>query len=375
MLAAALLATTLVTSSASAASADSGIHGVPDVTMTEDGLVFDQNSVQILRDFSDGSSSRMAATTTSGEPLFLYAAHDTPCVVIEVQDFCYPEEELERIYVGYAAIPTAVRLVWTPAHIQEDVTYSIVRDGTPVASVLNATEYLDTGVDEGATHEYLIEVAIEDLRGPDPEFDESAELPDDSDEYDDVLWGLTVGMPVIIPAYAGSPEEAADAIEAMAIEMQANLTSTFVYRTFISPATAPGFPCTFSNRYFGGDGRSWSATSGTHRTRMMTVINWSVYTMNHSKSIGTTKLYNSNGTLNSTMIASGSNMIFEQSKFIGGGRVEFRYNHSASNPYCPTKGAIRYYVRVNIWKSGAYVMEGWRRKAPHHEVYLRQDSG
>jgi hypothetical protein len=370
----AMLASTLVASGTSSAAASPGQPTVPAITVTTYGLEFDEQEVNVIRVLAQDQTSMIAALTVEGEPLFLYGAHDVPCEIRELEDVCL-EEEHEQIYFGYAATPTAVRLTWTPAEIEDDVTYSILRDGAPVATLVNETEFLDMEVEEGVVHEYYIEAEVEDLRGPDPFYDESQELPDDSEAHDDVVWGFTIGAFVVIPEYGtGSPEDLADAMELQAEPYTAKNSSEFRYRTFISPSTAPGFPCKFTNGYFGGDGRSYSATSGTHRTRMRTWIDWGdkgrPY---HFKVLSATKFYNNDGTLHSTKTASMDKMKFETIRR-SSSRVEFKYDHSASNPYCPTKGAIRYVITVNVWKSGTWTTSGWRRKAPHHEAYVRKDT-
>lgn len=371
---AALLASTLVVGGTTNAVASPGQPTVPAITVTPYGLELDEQEVNVIRVLMQGQTSMIAALTADGAPLFIYGAHDVPCEIRELEDFC-AEDEPEQIYFGYAATPTAVRLAWTPAEIEEDVTYSIIRDGEPIATLVNETDFLDVNVEEGFVHEYYIEAEVEDLRGPDPFYDESQELPDDSEDYDDVVWGFTIGAFVVIPeSGAGSPEDLADAMELQSELFTAKNSSEFRYRTFISPSTAPGFPCKLSNGYFGGDGRSYSATSGTHRTRMRTWIDWwdkgKPY---HYKHVYSTKFYNNNGTLHSTKTASMDKMKFETIRK-SSSRVGFKYDHSASNPYCPSKGAIRYVITVNVWKSGTWTTSGWRRKSPHHEAYVRKDT-
>ncbi|PZG41225.1 hypothetical protein C1I98_21625 [Spongiactinospora gelatinilytica] len=53
-------------------------------------------------------------------------------------------------------------------------------------------------------------------------------------------------------------------------------------------------------------------------------------------------------------------------------KASFDIKHWAKNPYCIT-GAIKYNLKVALYRDGRFSVSGERRKAPHHEAYLIHD--
>ncbi|WP_062077381.1 DUF3238 domain-containing protein [Demequina globuliformis] len=266
----------------------------------------------------------------------------------------------------------AVELTWS--EVAGAISQQVFRDGVLQGHVRDESWADDTAV-PGAVHEYRVEMEV----------DGGSELVRDPFTGEEVLAPqrssvtIVTSVPVPAPHRASRSglaqvELAAEATAAARVAATGN--SKFRYLTFIAPATAPGFPCVAfpTNTYFGGDNRSYSATSTKYRTRATITMNWSTGKLTQSRGIGTTINYNNNGTERSRKRASASEMVMSNTS-VSSTRASFRLNHRASNPYCSGAQAIRYDVSVSLYKSGSYIISGYRRPVPNHEAYVQSDSG
>lgn len=266
----------------------------------------------------------------------------------------------------------AVELTWS--EVAGAISQAVYRDGALQGHVRDETWADDTAV-PGAVHEYRVEMEVdggsEVVR--DPFTGETVVAPQRSSVT------IVTAVPVPAPHRASRSglaqvELAAEATAAAQVAATSN--SKFRYLTFIAPATAPGFPCVPlpTNTYFGGDNRSYSATSTKYRTRATVTMNWATRKLTQSRGVGETINYNSNGTERSRKRASASEMVMTNTS-VSSTRASFRLNHRASNPYCSSGQAIRYDVSVSLYKSGSYIISGYRRPVPNHEAYVQSDSG
>lgn len=165
-------------------------------------------------------------------------------------------------------------------------------------------------------------------------------------------------------------------------------TTAYVHKTFIPDARVPGWGCTLNPTVtFGGDDRSWETptpaepggTGQKYRTQMFGNINWTnpaPYDFVSVKNVGATTVY-TNNVLTTTVYASMSDMNFESVQ-VGTNYAKAYFNHTAGNPGCTfmgvaATGSIRYAEWVEFYRSGTVAVNGYRFKAPAHEMYGRLD--
>lgn len=153
---------------------------------------------------------------------------------------------------------------------------------------------------------------------------------------------------------------------------------SLLYQTFIKDQFAdnPYFPYTDKEiKYFGGDGRGFNPTSYAYRTRTESQYIFPSRSLNLSKSIGTSKFYDSNKSLKDTRVASSSGIYMsEQEKTETS--AKFIVYHSAAIPY---NSAIspsidyNYTATLNSENGGKFTIYGSHDKAPHHEFYYKMN--
>lgn len=106
-------------------------------------------------------------------------------------------------------------------------------------------------------------------------------------------------------------------------------------------------------------------------------VNWgnpAPYNFIWSRGVGASKIYN-NGTLVKTLYAESNNMVVKQIQ-VGSSYAKAYFDHSSSNPHCKFfdanyGGTIRYAEWVEYYRSGTVAVDGYRFKAPAHEMYGR----
>lgn len=196
--------------------------------------------------------------------------------------------------------------------------------------------------------------------------------------------GMTLGLTPALGGTASAGPVAAPsaqvAAQAVAAKKAPRLT-LFTYRTFIRQKYVKGWAVKaclknpLTSDKFGGDNRSYSTKINTgYRSNMTVGISWPSKKGYTAKSVGYTKRYSKSGKLKSRKKASTKNMKFSKIS-VTSSKATFTLDHSATNPYCAkTGGAIRYKVKVTLWRSGKYSLSGYRRKAPEHEAFIRYNS-
>lgn len=162
-------------------------------------------------------------------------------------------------------------------------------------------------------------------------------------------------------------------------------STAYVHKTFIAEASVSAAFCgNFPTYTFGGDGRGYQLPSAStpndapnYRTMMFANVSWdspAADRFSWTKKVGASKIYN-NGKLVKTLYASTKDMKV-QSVQASKSYAKAYFNHTASNPHCSFLninygGAIRYAEWVEFYRGGTVAIDGYRYKAPRHEMYGR----
>lgn len=147
-------------------------------------------------------------------------------------------------------------------------------------------------------------------------------------------------------------------------------------KTFIpqNRIDAPRVGCSYGNGYaFGGDNRSYSASSSKARTKLVANIRFDKNDprlIGSSRKIGATTVYKkSTGKLVATKTASGSRVTVKEMALSDSQKVDLRFSIHAGNPFC-SAGAISGAFTMTLYKDGRYVIRsGAHRQMPNWEVY------
>ena len=282
-----------------------------------------------------------------------------------------PTPAAEIAFAWSAGSDSGVALAWTP--VTGAVKQEVYRDSVLLGEASNSS-WTDLDAKPGVIHEYKI--IVEMLLASD-----ASESPDaQTAPHPERAASVSIVTNVLVPRSASAKMSAkqvesttvADAVSRLAT----TTTSRFRYQTFISPNTAPGFPCVTrpTNTHFAGDNRGWGATSNKFRTRSIAAMHWPSGGLSAGSLVGATILRSSAGVELSRKTASTNKMYFKDATK-SATKASFRFDHSASNPYCSLGQAICYGVSVSLYKAGSYVVSGYRRQAPHHEAYVQADDG
>ncbi|MEN9971572.1 MAG: hypothetical protein RL146_873 [Actinomycetota bacterium] len=198
---------------------------------------------------------------------------------------------------------------------------------------------------------------------------------DSNSRYEAFLTNLQIDNPGYVESIFGvSPASASAAAAKTYLRYQ-----TFIPKDFVD---APGGVCTpdTSKKYkFKGDNRGFDPASGAVKSRFQVTVDWNeAGSSSASKFVGATHRYllNSAGLPGSspekTETASSSGMVFTQFKSTAT-LAHFQLEHSVTNPMCDEffTFPIWYYAKVWIARSGAYTIDLELRRAPNHELYIK----
>lgn len=156
------------------------------------------------------------------------------------------------------------------------------------------------------------------------------------------------------------------------------------YQTFIPKdyVEAPGGVCTpdASKSYvFKGDNRGFDPASSAFRTRFQVTVDWtSAGDASIIRTVGSTHRYliNSSGipgsSPESTDTASASGMVFTNYSN-SSTLVHFKMDHAVTNPMCNDFFTFPIWYSADVWiaRSGAYTINMQLRRAPNHELYIK----
>lgn len=158
--------------------------------------------------------------------------------------------------------------------------------------------------------------------------------------------------------------------------------TTLKYMTFIRDEivwTPKNFGCPFPLwAYFLGDNRSFDATSEKFRTRVFVRVDWlNGGQVTHTATAGTSVVYVVPGALAFVSKASVDNIkVFTLAT--SETQSKFRISHRAADPLCLTANLFDYSVAyeydVTVQKSGGYGLEGYAKRVPNHEAYIRDSN-
>jgi hypothetical protein len=253
----------------------------------------------------------------------------------------------------WAASAGFIDISW--ASIPKTLRYVVYREGEQVASTA-ATSFRDTDVSAGQVVHYRI----------------VANGPQDT--------GRTWGLVAIVPS-AESTQRAAmtSELSSMAAAAAAYTSATVQYQTFIPQAKidAPPIGCTYNDPYdYGGDNRGYLASGFPYRTRLQATIGFTGSgTVSYTRTVGTTHVYNSSGTLVAQATASASGMTVARLAGSTATSVDTRWNLDARNPFC-SAGSISGVFTLTVTKSGSWsIISGSHKQMPNHELYIHSNSG
>ena len=155
------------------------------------------------------------------------------------------------------------------------------------------------------------------------------------------------------------------------------------YQTFIPDEYlgAPASGCTpgGSEFTFEGNGRSFNPDSSSFKTRFQVTVDWTNNgALTYSRTVKPTKRYliGPNGQpkmeTEETAVATNGNMIFE-ARSTSSTLTHFKLDHSVTNPMCNDWFTFPIWYKTDAWiaRSGAYTVTNEYRRAPNHELYLK----
>lgn len=164
-----------------------------------------------------------------------------------------------------------------------------------------------------------------------------------------------------------------------------NWTTAYVHKAFISDDRISAVYCgNYPTYEFGGDDRGYSFPAlatptdpPNYRTMMFGNVNWDQsipYNFTWTRNVGASKIYN-NGVLQQTLYADTSDMLVKDIQ-VGSTYARANFDQWSSNPHCAALdvnygGAIRFNEWVEYYRSGTVAVDGYRFKAPEHEMYGR----
>ncbi|MEY2816107.1 MAG: hypothetical protein RJA78_683 [Actinomycetota bacterium] len=203
----------------------------------------------------------------------------------------------------------------------------------------------------------------------------STDTLDSNSRYEAFLTNLQIDNPGYVESIFGvSPASASVVAAKTYLRYQ-----TFIPKDFVD---APSGVCTpdISKQYkFRGDNRGFDPASSAVKSRFQVTVDWNAAgSSSASKFVGATHRYllNSAGLPGSspenTETASTSGMVFTQFPSTAT-LAHFQLEHSVTNPMCNEffTFPIWYYAKVWIARSGAYTIDLKLRRAPNHELYIK----
>lgn len=293
--------------------------------------------------------------------------------------------------VGPALAPIAFVQPASATSVTDSATLTATRDGNQVSvswdlvnnyenvELLRNGESLTTETGDGSYEDTLNPNTVVTY-----EISVSRELTDneidglDSEEYKEIalsdpdalehiqIQGVTLGLDQN-SAFMSDPAGASASATSTTVRYQ-----TFINSTYVS---APLTGCSYvqgGGYYFNGNGRSYSATSASYKTRADANIIWASKSISLSKSVGATNVYKlTSGTykLVDTATASASGITLTISS-ISTTQAKFNMRHDVGNPFCSGNG-IYYDLNLTVNRSGSYSVTGERLRVPHHEMYIK----
>ncbi|QYF73320.1 hypothetical protein [Cryobacterium sp. PAMC25264] len=357
---------------------------IPDATSALDGTFQTQDgaAVEIVSDDLDQGERVVQGLTSNGVAVrFLVqstSVSDADRDAIK-QDLAGPTDPQTATDFGettkgvetfnVTAEPLSPDLIWEPV--------SVIASTPSAASIAwTAGEFTAKVPEVGSEQSRGGEVILEELEPGSPY---SAEL--ESSETELVDEQLATRTRTV--EFQTLPEQATR--DDMSLFTYQNWTTAYIHKTFIPDATVDAIYCGQPSNTFGGDNRSYRTPSfdapnedPDYRTMMFGNVNWdnpAPYDFIWTRGIGASKIYNSGGGLVTTLYAGADDMVVKEIS-VGSSYAKAYFDHSSSNPHCSFfdvnyGGVIRYAEWVEFYRSGTVAVDGYRFKAPAHEMYAR----
>jgi hypothetical protein len=183
----------------------------------------------------------------------------------------------------------------------------------------------------------------------------------------------------------GSPEQANSIFAPQAASASGQAAKTYLrYQTFIPDnyLGAPDRGCTpddGQDYLFAGDGRGFDPNSSSFKTRFQVTVDWTESgALTYSRTVGPTKRYKmaNNGlpilSSENTATATNEGMVLTQ-KSTSSTLTHYTLDHSVTNPMCSSAVTFPIWYATDVWiaRSGAYTVTNEYRRAPNHELYLK----
>lgn len=353
---------------------------VPDAAAAMDGefRMSDGSEVTIVSDDQAEGERVVIGRTVTGD-LVQYKIQSTSVTesdrIAMQQDLLEPTDpgsetygETESIAETFevASSPLSTDLTWTPASVVASTSDQVIIAWSEPAFTAAVPGVVEASTDDG-------EVVLDGLE---PESPYTATLTATVDGPDATQLERQRVVEIETLPEAGT----------VGTRTYQKYTTAYVHKTFIPDAKISAAICkNLQTAYtFGGDNRTYqlpslSTPGGTpnYRTMMFANVNWSnpaPYNFIWSRGVGPSKIYK-NGVLNQTLYASTSSMLVKSIQ-VGSSYAKAYFDHSATNPFCKFfdvnyGGLIRYAEWVEFYRSGTVAVDGYRFKAPAHEMYGR----
>lgn len=210
------------------------------------------------------------------------------------------------------------------------------------------------------------------------------EMPEDSIDvsnsisrlkYEVFITNLTVDNPGYVESFFGaSPASASGAAAKTYLRYQ-----TFIPKDFVDAPAGVCTPDAAKSYMFKGDNRGFDPASSAVRTRFQVTVDWtSAGDTSISRYVGATHRYllNSAGftgtSPENTETASAAGMVFTNYSN-SSTLVHFKLDHSVVNPMCNDLVTFPIWYSADVWiaRSGAYTIDMQLRRAPNHELYIK----
>jgi hypothetical protein len=183
----------------------------------------------------------------------------------------------------------------------------------------------------------------------------------------------------------GSPEQTNSIFAPQMASASGQAAKTYLrYQTFIPDnyLGAPDRGCTPDDGLdylFAGDGRGFDPNSSSFKTRFQVTVDWTESgALTYSTTVGPTKRYKmaNNGlpilSSEKTATATNEGMVLTQ-KSTSSTLTHYTLDHSVTNPMCSSIVTFPIWYDTDVWiaRSGAYTVTNEYRRAPNHELYLK----
>lgn len=275
----------------------------------------------------------------------------------------HPEYSKTQLGLDIITSKDGVNLKWKEFNNSGETTYLISKDNKNYINNFELKSVSKSNVQISnldANSEYYVSVTTENL---------SASKNDPSSIQGDHYLEIPVKTLKNMIGYDLSSLENPD----LSILAAGDDVTSIRHRTFIAPDPFKVTYKSYGIECGSGDGRSFSATSGTHRTQLDLSIYWSEIDFSVGKSASpSTKYANSSSCTGGTTLNTSATGMNASKISLFGSEGVFQVKHSIATPHKVwglTMPAIDYNYQLQVLKSGATYITGSHDAFPWHEIY------